>query len=142
MSDCTECDGNGNIWNNADPTSGQRFDCEACQGVLAGITPLPWQLGRRTETLIDAADERSICSTGGYANNQDEKWVTENPANARYIVTAANAFPDLVAALECFVDQVQVGDGSKPVMRSKRVNCPASVLFAAKAALAKAKAQS
>lgn len=31
MNNCTECDGEGNIWNNADPTSGQRFDCEACQ---------------------------------------------------------------------------------------------------------------
>ncbi len=31
-SDCLSCDGFGNIWNNADPTSGQRFDCEDCTG--------------------------------------------------------------------------------------------------------------
>jgi hypothetical protein len=28
---CEDCDGEGNVWNNADPTSGQRVDCEACQ---------------------------------------------------------------------------------------------------------------
>lgn len=30
--DCPECDGLGNVWNNADPTSGQRVDCEVCGG--------------------------------------------------------------------------------------------------------------
>lgn len=29
---CTECDGEGRIWNNADPTSGQSADCEHCSG--------------------------------------------------------------------------------------------------------------
>lgn len=28
--ECQECDGNGLIWNNADPTSGQRVDCPKC----------------------------------------------------------------------------------------------------------------
>tara|TARA_R110000787_G_scaffold36714_6_gene93554 strand:- start:1298 stop:1822 length:525 start_codon:yes stop_codon:yes gene_type:complete len=41
---CTYCDGKGNIWNNADPTSGQRVDCPACMvdvdaelGAMAGV---------------------------------------------------------------------------------------------------------
>jgi hypothetical protein len=28
---CEACDGEGNVWNNADPTSGQRVDCEVCK---------------------------------------------------------------------------------------------------------------
>ena len=30
--ECTDCDGEGRIWNNADPTSGQYVDCDACHG--------------------------------------------------------------------------------------------------------------
>lgn len=30
--ECTQCDGEGIIWNNADPTSGQSVDCDACHG--------------------------------------------------------------------------------------------------------------
>lgn len=30
--ECLDCNGEGNIWNNADTTSGQRVDCEACKG--------------------------------------------------------------------------------------------------------------
>jgi hypothetical protein len=29
---CPTCEGEGTIWNNADPTSGMGFDCEACGG--------------------------------------------------------------------------------------------------------------
>lgn len=29
---CRECHGEGLIWNNADPTSGQSVDCEHCEG--------------------------------------------------------------------------------------------------------------
>lgn len=28
---CEACDGEGNVWNNADPASGQRVDCEVCK---------------------------------------------------------------------------------------------------------------
>lgn len=27
---CPDCDGDGRIWNNADPTSGQWVECDAC----------------------------------------------------------------------------------------------------------------
>lgn len=30
--ECFECDGHGKIFNNADPTSGQFHECEACNG--------------------------------------------------------------------------------------------------------------
>lgn len=30
--ECPDCDGEGRIWNNADPTSGQSVDCEECRG--------------------------------------------------------------------------------------------------------------
>ena len=30
--ECRDCDGEGVIWNNADPTSGQSVACEACKG--------------------------------------------------------------------------------------------------------------
>ena len=30
--ECRDCDGEGRIWNNADPTSNQFFDCEVCCG--------------------------------------------------------------------------------------------------------------
>lgn len=29
---CPECDGDGCFWNNNDPTSGQRVDCDNCGG--------------------------------------------------------------------------------------------------------------
>jgi hypothetical protein len=45
----------------------------------------------------------------------------------------------LLEALEAIVAQSRVGDGSKPVTRSKRVNYPAPLLFAAHAAIAAAK---
>lgn len=30
--ECPDCDGTGDIWNNNDPTSGQRVDCDECKG--------------------------------------------------------------------------------------------------------------
>ena len=30
--ECNDCQGEGIIWNNADPTSGQSVDCDACHG--------------------------------------------------------------------------------------------------------------
>ena len=30
--ECRDCDGEGRIWNNCDPTSGQSVDCDACGG--------------------------------------------------------------------------------------------------------------
>jgi hypothetical protein len=42
-------------------------------------------------------------------------------------------------ALEAIVAQSRVGDGSKPVTFSGRVNYPAPLLFAARAAIAAAK---
>ena len=30
--ECQDCDGEGVIWNNADPTSGQSVQCYACHG--------------------------------------------------------------------------------------------------------------
>jgi DnaJ-class molecular chaperone len=30
--ECPDCDGEGRIWNNCDPTSGQSVDCDACNG--------------------------------------------------------------------------------------------------------------
>jgi hypothetical protein len=36
---CDDCDGEGNIWNNADPTSGQRVDC-ACLSIPVAIKRL------------------------------------------------------------------------------------------------------
>ena len=30
--ECPDCDGEGEIWNNADPTSGQSVECDACHG--------------------------------------------------------------------------------------------------------------
>ncbi len=30
--ECPECEGEGRFWNNADPTSGQSVDCDACNG--------------------------------------------------------------------------------------------------------------
>lgn len=38
QTECLNCDGKGRIWNNADQTSGQFFDCEACHG--AGLRRL------------------------------------------------------------------------------------------------------
>lgn len=35
--ECTDCDGEGIIWNNADPTSGQSVQCDHCFG--AGWRP-------------------------------------------------------------------------------------------------------
>lgn len=45
----------------------------------------------------------------------------------------------LLAALEAIVAQSRVGDGSKPVSFSGRVNYPAPLLYAARAAIAAAK---
>ena len=35
LENCTECDGSGKVWNNADPTSGQFHECETCMGEKA-----------------------------------------------------------------------------------------------------------
>ena len=43
--ECLDCDGHGVIWNNADPTSGQSVDCDACAGA-----------GWRQPTADEAAD--------------------------------------------------------------------------------------
>lgn len=43
--ECPDCDGDGRIWNNADPTSGQVVDCDACHGE-----------GWREPTADEAAD--------------------------------------------------------------------------------------
>lgn len=43
--ECPDCDGEGVIWNNADPTSGQCVDCDACHGE-----------GWRQPTADEAAD--------------------------------------------------------------------------------------
>lgn len=53
--ECLTCDGEGNIWNNADPTSGQRHDCEDCKGT-------GWRLPTQDEydSLAEAAYDRSL----------------------------------------------------------------------------------
>lgn len=48
----------------------------------------------------------------------------------------SHADAGLLAALEAIVAQSRVGDGSKPVTFSGRVNYPAPLLFAARAAIA------
>lgn len=37
---CPTCEGEGTIWNNADPTSGQGFDCEDCGGTGEADEPI------------------------------------------------------------------------------------------------------
>ena len=46
--ECHECEGEGVIWNNADPTSGQSVICDECNGV-----------GWRLETEEEANDRAS-----------------------------------------------------------------------------------
>ena len=64
----------------------------------------------------------------------------EAEAIAAWNRRAGQAHADgLLEALEAIVAQSRVGDGSKPVTWSKRVNYPAPLLFAARAAIAAAK---
>lgn len=67
-------------------------------------TPLPWKIGR-VDTLVTAADQRGICSTGGYADNRidSEELAEENRANAAFIVRACNSHYDLLEALEALM---------------------------------------
>ena len=63
------------------------------------FTPGPWFIDRRSETHVKGQEDRSVCSTGGYASNMPhdrDTYVEENIANARLIAAA----PDLLAALQ------------------------------------------
>ena len=66
------------------------------------------------------------------------EWVSTSIANriCKAGNTAATDVAALVEALQAIVNQSRLGDGSRPVTFSKRVNYPAGLLFAAQAALA------
>ena len=92
-------------------------------------TPGPWTYVRNPELtrwIIDSLPAHAIACTAGYE--------PDNEANARLI----SAAPDLLNALQRFVDQARVGSGNKAVTRSARVNCPAGIYHDARAAIAKA----
>ncbi|MEO9521678.1 MAG: hypothetical protein ABJC88_16875 [Parasphingorhabdus sp.] len=63
----------------------------------------PWLVGNMIDTCVEDGKGRSICTTGGYANNMDDSWVEENPANAARIVACVNALegtnPDAVVEI-------------------------------------------
>lgn len=64
-------------------------------------TPTPWRIDKRCSTLIVAAKDRGICSTGGYSDNSinSEDLLNENKANAELIVRACNSHEALLSAL-------------------------------------------
>jgi len=61
--------------------------------ILKDITPLPWSVGS------DQGDKQSIYSGRRIARTCGGELISDE-TNARYIVAACNAYPDLVAALE------------------------------------------
>lgn len=65
-------------------------------------TPGPWAISPRVSTLVVAANDRGICTTGGYSNNQIDPEILfqENEANARLIASAPAMFEALKAREE------------------------------------------
>lgn len=62
-------------------------------------TPGPWLISSITETAVENASGRGICSTGGYQQNFDtERVYRENIANARLIAAAPDMFEALCLA--------------------------------------------
>lgn len=55
--ECPDCDGEGRIWNNADPTSGQSVDCDTCDGT-------GWREPTEEEANDRAADAFSVMCEG------------------------------------------------------------------------------
>ena len=64
--ECHDCEGEGRIWNNADPTSGQSVDCDCCDGTgwreptqkkindMAELRPITAVVDMETTDRIDA----------------------------------------------------------------------------------------
>lgn len=76
---------------------------------MAEHSPLPW---RQLKTVIDDANGHYVCRlfhpdspAPGTTSNCGTR--TECEANAAYIVTAANAFPELVAACQALLDSCE-----------------------------------
>ena len=71
-------------------------------------TPGPWSIVPIFGLCnVTGADDRSICSTGGYSNNVLDSGAVraENEANARLVAAA----PELLAACQAFVDRFDGG---------------------------------
>ena len=112
---------------------------------MSAHTPGPWLAAAKPSSLgwpvVATANGQLICSMN-YVHHStvypkvagDDAFNREAVANARLIAAA----PDLLAALQRFVDQARVGSGNKAVTRSARVNCPAGIYHDARAAIAKA----
>lgn len=59
----------------------------------------PWKIGPHSDTLVVGANDRHVCTTGGYSTNTDDgQHLVENEANATLIAAA----PDMEEALAPF----------------------------------------
>lgn len=93
-------------------------------------TPGPWEVNVRSKFSVYGANNRGICSTGGYQCNCDDGVYDENAANARLIAEA----PELLFCLKSLCggdDQIHVDIGGNP-------NYTANLYARCMAAIAKA----
>lgn len=56
---CEHCDGEGRVWNNADPTSGQWVECDRC-GVTAQLAAIDAELANSI-AYYDQCIELNMC---------------------------------------------------------------------------------
>lgn len=76
---------------------------------MSGHTPGPWRISRHASTHVVGADDRGICSAGGYTRNTIDADVllAENEANARLIALA----PEMYEALASMVTACELRQG-------------------------------
>ena len=88
-------------------------------------TELPWRINKRASMLVEA-NNRSVCSTGGYSNiSEGDAVYDENQANAAFIVKACNNHYQMLEQLKSFSwfieKQVNLGYLNHPEW-AKRLN--------------------
>ena len=76
---CEQCDGEGRIWNNADPTSGQWVECDRC-GVTAQLAAIDAELANSI-AYYDQCIELNMC--GEPFAEMRKRWARRSAENQR-----------------------------------------------------------